>query len=79
MSTTRLPDPTLPTPEDAALPAILAGPVQVAAFWVAVVLSLAYPVLLFGGLGGDELLPLLAAITVHVVALRLGRGYDPAA
>jgi len=77
MSTARLPSPTIPIP-DAALPSIVTRPVKAADFWVAVLLSLAYPVLLYGGLGADELLALLAAITTHVVALRLGRGYDPA-
>lgn len=78
MSTARPQTPTIPTPVDASLPSTIARPIKAVAFWAAVLVALAYPVLLYGGLGGDELLPFVAAITTHVAALGLGRGYDPA-
>jgi len=78
MSTARPHSPTFPTPDRISLPSILRRPIEAVAFWAAVLVSLAYPVLLYGGVRGDELLVLVAAIVVHVVALRLGRGYEPA-
>lgn len=65
----------LPTQAVQSLPSILTRPVRAASFWTAVLLPLAYPALLYGGVRGDELLLLVAAIAAHAVALRAGRGY----
>lgn len=51
-------------------------PVQALAFWTAVLVPLAYPVLLYGGLDGQGLSTLAVAVLVNVLALLLGRGYN---
>lgn len=50
-------------------------PVETLAFWAAVLLPVTYPALMFGGLDGQELFLLASALTLHAVALRLGRGH----
>jgi len=50
-------------------------PIQASAFWAAVVLPIAYPALMFGGLDGQELFLLVATLALHVAALRLGQGH----
>lgn len=50
-------------------------PVETVAFWAAVLLPITYPALMFGGLDGQELFLLTAALALHAVALRLGRGH----
>lgn len=51
-------------------------PVEAAAFWAAVLLPIAYPALLYGGLDGRELLLLAAVLALHAATLALGRGYE---
>lgn len=51
-------------------------PVETASFWFAVLVPLAYPWLLYGGLGGRELFLLAATIACNAVALVLGRDYN---
>lgn len=79
MSTARPQTPTIPTLDGTTLQSIVTRPIRAAAFWAAILVSLAYPVLLYGGVQGGDLLPLVAAIAIHVTTLRLGRGYDPTA
>ncbi|MBO4247510.1 hypothetical protein IL252_06725 [Halomicrobium sp. IBSBa] len=50
-------------------------PVEATAFWTAVALPLVYPALMFGGFDGQEPFLLVAALALHVAALRLGRGH----
>lgn len=50
-------------------------PVEAAAFWTAVLLPLAYPWLMFGGLDGRELFLLLGALALNAATLVLGRGH----
>lgn len=50
-------------------------PIQATAFWAAVVLPLAYPALMIGGLDGQELFLLVATVALHVAALGLGRNH----
>lgn len=77
MSTARPQTPTIPTRDEATLPSIVTRPIRAVAFWAAILVSLAYPVLLYGGVQGQDVVLLVAAVAVHVSALRLGRGYDP--
>ena len=51
-------------------------PVQTTAFWSAVLIPLSYPLLLYGGLNGQELSFLLAALAVNAAALVLGRNHN---
>ena len=55
---------------------LAARPVKAAAFWTAVLVPLAYPALLYGGLDGHELTLLLAVLAVNAAALVLGRDYN---
>ncbi|WP_152040934.1 hypothetical protein [Salinigranum salinum] len=49
--------------------------VRTLAFWLAVVLPLAYLPLLAGGITGGELVPFVALLAANVVALLLGHDY----
>lgn len=54
---------------------IATRPVETAAFWLAVLLPVAYPALLVGGLGGSELGLLAALVVCNALALVLGRDH----
>lgn len=69
-----LPDDRL-APTASALRRLVATPIEAAAFWTAVAVPLAYPVLLAGGLRGSELSLFGLALAINVVALVLGRDY----
>lgn len=51
-------------------------PVEAAGFWTAVLIPLAYPALLYGGVDGRELPLLLAALALNAAALVLGRNHN---
>jgi hypothetical protein len=51
----------------------LRRPLQAVAFWVAILIPLSYPALLFGGMAASELLLLAALVAANAVALVLGR------
>lgn len=66
-----------PSPIDVqTLRTLAARPVEATAFWAAVALPLAYPVLLYGGLDGQGLVLLLAVLATNAAALVLGRDYN---
>ncbi len=60
----------------AALWRLALHPVEAAAFWAAILLPIAYPALLYGGLDGRGLLLLAAVLDLHAATLALGRGYE---
>lgn len=51
-------------------------PVETAAFWAAVLIPLAYPALMYGGLDGQELPLLLVALVLNAAALVVGRDHN---
>ena len=51
-------------------------PVEATGFWVAVLIPLAYPALLYGGLDGQQLTLLLAALALNAAALVAGRDHN---
>lgn len=53
-------------------------PVEMTAFWAAVALPLVYPLLMVGGIDGNEVVLLAVTVALHVTSLRLGRGHRPA-
>jgi hypothetical protein len=55
---------------------IAARPVEAVAFWVAVLVPLAYPALMVGGLDGQQLFLLLGALALNAAALFAGRDYN---
>lgn len=70
-----------PLPNDSLRPSVqtlqqlVTTPIEATAFWTAVVIPLAYPALLAGGLTGNELSLLGMVLALNVVALVLGRDY----
>jgi hypothetical protein len=58
-----------------ALKGIAARPVAATGFWTAVLIPLAYPLILAGGLTGQELSFLPALLALNAVALFLGRDH----
>jgi hypothetical protein len=59
-----------------ALKGIAAQPVAATGFWTAVLIPLAYPVILAGGLSGQELSFLPALLALNAIALYLGRDHN---
>ena len=59
----------------ASLSSLVTATVQTVAFWLAVVLPLAYLPLLADGITGGELIPFTALLAANVVALTLGHDY----
>jgi hypothetical protein len=59
----------------AALSTLATATVRTLAFWLAVVLPLAYLPLLADGITGGELVPFVALLAANVVALLLGHDY----
>lgn len=58
--------------------AVVAAPVRTAAFWLAVLLPLAYPLALYLGDGSAEhSLAVGALLVVHLAALSVGHGHRP--
>lgn len=51
-------------------------PIETVAFWAAVLVPLAYPALMYGGLDGEELFLLLGALALNAAALVVGRGHN---
>lgn len=51
-------------------------PIETAAFWAAVLIPLAYPALMLGGLDGQELPLLLGVLALNAAALVLGRDHN---
>jgi hypothetical protein len=59
----------------ATLSSLATATVRTFAFWLAVVLPLAYLPLLADGITGGELVPFVALLAANVVALLLGHDY----
>ena len=55
---------------------IAVRPIETAAFWAAILIPLAYPALMDGGLDGKELFLLLGALALNAAALVLGRDHN---
>lgn len=51
-------------------------PIETAAFWAAVLVPLVYPVLMYGGLEGQELSLLLGTLALNAAALFVGRDHN---
>lgn len=64
-----------PGPVAESLQTVARQPVQTASFWTAVLIPVAYPWLLFGGVGGRELFLLLGLLALNAVTLVLGRDH----
>jgi hypothetical protein len=72
----RFPAPSLPeTTLVARLSTLLTAAVRAVAFWLAVVFPLTYLPLLGDGVTGSELVPFVALLAGHVLALTLGHDY----
>lgn len=69
-----LPNDSLPT-SVSTVQRLITTPIKATAFWTAIVIPLAYPTLLAGGLTGSELPLLGLVLALNVVALVLGRNY----
>lgn len=67
----------VPSAADAqTLRTLIVRPVEAAAFWAAILVPVAYPALLIGGLDGQQLTLLAALLVVNALALLLGRGHN---
>lgn len=55
---------------------LAARPVEAVGFWAAVLIPLAYPALMIGGLEGPKLQLLLAVLALNATALFVGRDYN---
>lgn len=60
----------------ARLAGLMTGTVKAAAFWAAVVIPMAYPVLLYGGLDGTTGVAFVCLLFANVVALALGHDHN---
>ena len=63
-------------PTATTLQRLVATPIKAMAFWTAIVVPLAYPALMAGGLHGNELTLLGLTLALNVVTLVLGRDYN---
>ena len=70
------PDRTPSTLDVQTLRTLATRPVETAAFWAAVLIPLAYPALMYGGIDGPELFLLLAVLAFNAAALVVGRDHN---